>query len=200
MAVACSNTRVSETTDTAATKQWYALEVWRRSEKKVDLLLRTKGYECIPALYKSKRRGYDRVREREIPLFPGYIFCRFDAARRLPILVTPGVLRIVGVGKQPVAIHDSEIAAIELVVASGLPAEPWPFEENNQVVRIVAGPLSGVEGTIVDRKSRGRLVVSVTLLRRSVAVVLDGDFLVEPIRKSVTQEPGSIRSGRIVYA
>ncbi|PYU87474.1 MAG: hypothetical protein DMG08_28010, partial [Acidobacteria bacterium] len=96
----------------------------------------------------------------------------------LPILVTPGVRQVVGTGKTPVPVDESEIAALQSIVVSRLQARPWPFLQVGQRVRIEQGPLSGVEGILLDSQKRERLVVSVTLLQRSVAVEIDGDWAV----------------------
>jgi len=111
------------------------------------------------------------------PLFPGYIFCQFDAQKRLPILVTPGVVGVVGRGRIPVPIEDSEIAAIQTVVSSGFHAEPWPYLEIGQRIRIedesLNSSLNGLEGILINFRGRQRIVVSVSLLRRSVALEID---------------------------
>ena len=111
------------------------------------------------------------------PLFPGYVFCRFNVQERLPILVTSGVLFIVGVGKVPCPIDNSEIVALQSIVRSGLPAQPWPFLKAGQRVRIEQGSLEGIEGILLSAKSPYRLVVSVSLLQRSVAVEVDRDWV-----------------------
>jgi transcription antitermination factor NusG len=107
------------------------------------------------------------------PLFPGYVFCQFDAHKRLPVLVTPGVLSVVGRGRIPVPVEDSEIDAIQRVISSGLRAEPWPYLEVGQQVRIEDGALSGLEGILTSFRGSRRIVVSVSLLCRSVALEID---------------------------
>jgi transcription antitermination factor NusG len=124
-------------------------------------------------LYRSRRRWSDRVKEIETPLFPGYLFCQFDPYNRFPIVSTPGVIRIVGVGRQPVSIDQSEISAIQTLVQCKLGRQPWPFLEVGERVQIMSGPLNGLEGILIDFKGVHRVVLSVTLLRRSVAVELD---------------------------
>ena len=158
--------------------QWFALQVRSQHEKTVASTLREKGYEEFLPLCQIKRRWSDRVKRLEAPLFPGYVFCRFDVQKRLPILVTPGVRFIVGVGKIPFPIDNSEIAALQSIVKSGLPAEPWPFLKIGQRVRIEQGSLEGIEGILLTPKSSYRLVVSVTLLQRSVAVEVDRDWVI----------------------
>ncbi len=155
---------------------WFALEIRARHEKFVADALFGKGFEVFLPVCLCKRRWSDRIKEIELPLLPGYLFCRFDPQNRLPILVTPGVRQVVGTGKTPVPVDESEIAAVQSIVVSRLQARPWPFLQVGQRVRIEQGPLSGVEGILLDSRKRDRLVVSVTLLRRSVAVEIDGDW------------------------
>jgi transcription antitermination factor NusG len=126
----------------------------------------------------------------ELPLFPGYLFCRFDYQRRLPILMSPGIVHIVGGSIAPEPVPEVEIATVRAVVESHLRAEPWPFLEMGQRVRIFGGPLAGVEGLLVDSKGRHRLVVSITLLQRSIAAEIDARW-VRPVPKSVARETAS---------
>ena len=157
---------------------WFALQVKRRFENSVATILAGKGYESFLPQYKSRRAWSDRIKEIHLPLFPGYVFCRFDLERRLPILTTPGVVAIVGVGKRPIAIDDGEIAAIQTAVRSGVPSRPWPFLQVGQSVRVERGPLCGLEGILLYVKGQRRLVLSVSLLQRSVAVEVDSAWVV----------------------
>jgi transcription antitermination factor NusG len=150
--------------------EWFALRVRPRAEKAVAAALRGKGYEEFLPVHLERRRWSDRVATVEMPLFPGYVFCRFDAHQRLPILTTPGVVLVVSVGKAPAPIPEVEIDSLRVVVNSRLPVEPWPYLHIGQRLQIVAGPLAGAEGLLLSVKNRNRLVVSVTLLQRSVAV------------------------------
>lgn len=158
--------------------QWFALSTRSQREKMVSSLLRSKGYDEFLPLYRSRRRWSDRLKEIEKPLFPGYVFCRFDVRNRLPILMTPGVQFIAGIGKTPLPVHESEMAALQNVVQSGLQAEPWPFLQIGQRVRIERGALQGIEGILLSFKKPQRLVVSITLLQRSVVVELDSELTV----------------------
>lgn len=163
-----------------SSSQWFALSTRSQREKMVASLLHSKGYEEFLPLYRSRSRWSDRMKEMEKPLFPGYVFCRFDVQNRLPILMTPGVRFIAGIGKTPLAVNDHEIVALQQVVRSGLQAEPWPFLQVGQRVRIERGALQGLEGILMGFKKPHRLVVSITLLQRSVAVELDGDLAAHP--------------------
>jgi transcription antitermination factor NusG len=170
MAVACSTDEkdVSEMRDSAIA--WYAVRVRTRQEALVADALTRKGYDVLLPQYRCRKRWSDRVKEVTLPLFPGYLFARLDVRRRLPLLVTPGVLHMVSAGDTILAIDPEEIAAIERVVAAGTPAEPWPYLHIGQRVRIEGGPLHGLEGLLAAVDDHHRVVVSVTLLQRSVAV------------------------------
>jgi transcription antitermination factor NusG len=168
---------------------WFAVRIRARQERLIASALHNKGYEVFLPLYVSRRRWADRFKELELPLFPGYLFCRFDVQKRLPILMTPGVLQIVGTNNAPLPIEDVEIAAVQSIVLSGLAAEPWPYLRTGETVRIERGSLSGVEGILVAVKKPYRVVVSVTLLQRSVAVEIDQDWM-SPVDQGETLRSG----------
>jgi len=155
-------------------ERWYAVRVQSKYELLASDTLLGKGYEVLLPLYKSVRRWSDRMKTLERPLFPGYLFCRFDmGGRRLPILTTPGVFGIVGAGRTPIPIDDEEITALQLMLRSGLAPEPWPYLTVGSRVLIERGPLAGLEGIVVANRNRWRVVVSVALLQRSVAAEID---------------------------
>ena len=166
--------------DEKVDSKWYALRVRSRHEDAVAKHLDARGLESFLPLYKSQRRWSDRFKEIEVPLFPGYVFCHFNVMNRLPILTIPGVVHVVGIGKIPAPIDESEIAAIQVAVKSGLPTEPWPSLCVGDRVRIEHGPLGGVEGVLLGVRGRQRLLLSVTLLQRSVAVQVN-EAWVQPI-------------------
>jgi len=152
---------------------WFAIQVKSTHEKRVTSLLQYQTYECFLPLYTSRRRWSDRIKRVELPLFPGYVFTRFTAVDRIPILKTPSVISIVGIGATPTPIDECEIAAIQRAVASGFGLSPHPFLQIGQRVRINGGSLCGLEGIIADVRKRDHLILSVTLLQRSVAVEID---------------------------
>jgi transcription termination/antitermination protein NusG len=171
--------------------RWYALQVRARWEDSTSNLLSGKGYRTFLPTVKAKERRGGRSKEIAAPLFSGYVFCQFDAVNRLPILVTPGVIAVVGRGRTPVPIEDSEVAALQRVVSSGFQPEPWPYLEVGQAIRIEDGALSGLEGILVSFKGTRRIVVSVSLLKRSVALEIDRSS-VSPVQVSRTSDFGSL--------
>src|SRR5262245_25150390 len=114
---------------------WYALKVRSRSEWLVEARLRSKGYELFLPTYKSRQYRSHQIKTLELPLFPGYLFCRFDVRVRLPILTTPGVAHIVGIGRIPEPIGEAEIEAIRTVVNSDAAHKPCPYVSVGQLVR-----------------------------------------------------------------
>ncbi len=152
---------------------WYALQVRSRHERVVAEYLSGLDYEWFLPVCKDRKRWSDRIKQVELPLFPGYLFCRFDAQYRLPILKTPGVVQIVGYNRQPVPVDEAEIAAIQTLVFSGVPNQPCSFVEIGDRVKIGSGPLRGLEGILVESRGRHKFVLSVSLLQRSVAVEID---------------------------
>jgi transcription antitermination factor NusG len=153
--------------------QWYALQVHQRTEKLTAQLLDQKGYGLFLPTYVLKRRWSDRVKIFDRPLFPGYLFCKLDPRVRLPLLTTPGVVSVVGAGNQPIPIPDGEIDAVRRIVNSAAAVEPWPYLKSGERVTISDGPLRGVEGILASVKSCCRVIVSINLLQRSVAVEVD---------------------------
>jgi transcription antitermination factor NusG len=154
-------------------QRWFALQVRTRWESSTAVLLSGKGYQTLLPTYQTKKRWKGRSRVVTAPLFSGYVFCHFDAQKRLPILVTPGVIAVVGRGRLPLPVDDNEIASIQSALAAGLRPEPWPYLEQGQRIRIESDVLNGLEGILINFKGKDRIVVSVTLLRRSVALEID---------------------------
>jgi len=164
-------------------EQWYALQLRTRFEKVVALHLRGKGYEEYLPTYRSRRHWSDRIKEIELPLFPGYIFCKFDVTDRFPVMVIPGVRSVVSFGGAPMPVPEQEITAVQRVVDSGMPYGPWPGIGVGQAVQVKYGPLRGLEGMVVQVKKNYHLIISVTMLQRCVSVEIDRDC-VTPVSES----------------
>jgi transcription antitermination factor NusG len=178
---------------------WYAVQVKTTHEKRVASLLDYGRFEWFLPVYESKRLWSDRIKRVQLPLFPGYVFCRFGPSGRVSILKTPSVMRIVGVGYTPLPIPEQEIAAIQRIVKSGLDVLPHPFLKTGEWVRIRGGALNGLEGLIVDLRHRDRLIVSVNLLQRSVAVEIDSAWVV-PTQSPLKASPKTLSASAGVAA
>jgi transcription antitermination factor NusG len=159
-------------------KQWYAIRVRSRTEKAVAGALRKKGFEEFLPLYKSRRQWSHRMVEIELPLFSGYVFCRFDPAeRRVLIATTPGVIGIVGFGGKAMALDEGEMAAIQRVIELGIATEPWKYVQTGQRVRVEHGALAGMEGIFLGARKKHRLLLSLKLLQRAVAIQVDNAYV-----------------------
>jgi len=156
---------------------WYALTVKPRHERTAAQNLRQKGLEEYLPVYRARRRWSDRIKELELHLFPGYVFCRFSYKQRLQVLNTPGIASIVSFGKVAAPIDDGEITAIQAIVSSGLNVQPWPYLKVGQRIRIEEGCLTGLVGTLVREKDLCRVVMNVEILQRSVAVEIDRELV-----------------------
>lgn len=156
---------------------WYALTTKPRYERTTVQHLRNKGFDELAPAYRTRRRWSDRFKEIEQQLFPDYLFCSFTYEQRPRVLSTPGVISIVGFGKQPAPVADSEITAIRTMLASGLPLWPWPYLRVGLRVRIEEGCLKGLAGTLIRENDSLRVVVNVELLHRAVAIQIDRNLL-----------------------
>lgn len=156
---------------------WFALMVRTNLTRTIEGLLLSKGFEAFAPCNTVKRRWCDRVATIVTPLFPGYVFVKLDPQRRLAALTTPGVYGMVVFGKSPAEIPAQEIANLKTLLKSGIPLVPCDFLRRGDRVRIEEGPLAGVSGHVIDDRKTYRLVVSVDLIERSVAVEVDRDVV-----------------------
>ena len=160
-------------------QRWFAAYTTPRHEKHVSDLLAQRQIEAFLPLYRTTRqwkKSHPAVLE--LPLFPAYVFVRIAREARGAVLGTPGVLSIVGSSREPWALPDFEIEALR----SGLlerKVEPHPYLAVGEKVRITAGAMAGVEGILIRRKNDLRVVLSLDMIMRSVAVEIDADD-VEP--------------------
>jgi transcription antitermination factor NusG len=139
-------------------------------------------------MYRQKRKWSDRVVEVELPLFPMYVFCRINSSAVGKAISTPGVTRIVGFGGQPAEVGVEEVEALQLLGQSELLREPWAYVPNGTLVQVETGPLTGARGIFSSNEDKRRLVISVTLLQRSVAVLLDKNTVI-----SLVEDPKKLK-------
>jgi len=154
-------------------QNWYALYTCANHEKRVATELRARTVEHFLPLYSSARRWKDRRVTLELPLFPGYLFVRLALRDRLRVQQVPGVVHLVGFNGTPTAVSEEELLRIREITTHGMRAEPHPFLTVGQRVRVKEGPLTGLHGILVRRKSKLRLVISMELIMRSLAIEMD---------------------------
>jgi transcription antitermination factor NusG len=150
--------------------RWFAVTVRHQHERRVGAALEMRQMNTLVPTYRVRNQWSDRVKEIELPLFSGYVFCRFTIDERARVLTTPGVRNIVGFGDKLAPVDDDEIAAIDTMIRSNAPIRPWPHLKPGDRVRVERGPLRGVTGTLIRERDVFRLVIGVELLQRSVAV------------------------------
>ena len=168
---------------------WFALYVKARHEKVVGTILRMKGFEiCLPVV-RSRREWVDRDKVLDLPAFPGYLFCQFDLENRAPIASTSGIVAVVGARKNPIAIPPEEIHRLQALERAAPIVEPWPYMTVGQEVRIEGGSLDGLTGFLQDCRKVTRVVATVTLLQRSVAVEVDRSRVVPIVRGTSRRSP-----------
>lgn len=161
---------------------WYALSVRHQHEVAARTALECQGFEALAPTYRARRRWSDRVKEIDLPLFAGYVFCRFEFTERMKVMDVPGVAKVVEFGGAAAEISEAEIAAIRAVMNSRLAVRPWPYLKLGDQVRVERGPLRGVEGTLLrEEKDRLQLVIGIEMLQRSLAVEVEAD-MVTPVR------------------
>jgi transcription antitermination factor NusG len=166
---------VAEGRSQLSTKSWFALQIRQSHDYIVPTLLTAKGYEILAPVYRRRRQWSDRIKEIDAPLFPGYVFCRFDPASHgtVPVVTTPGVLKILGFGGKPQPLDEREIESVRLAAQYGLSPRPCQYLSTGSRIRITRGPLSGIEGIFTRIKNKELLVISVAMLQRSISVEIE---------------------------
>lgn len=158
-------------------ENWYALQTRPRSEQTVSTQLNHVGVEVfLPTRRTHPAEGKMKVVKQD-PLFPGYLFCRINLGSGPKLYLINDVVRIVGVGKQPVPIDESEIQSVKMLVGSPYPIESEMLPRAGDPVRIQAGPFAGMSGTLVDVRGARKFVVSIPLLNRAVSVLIPTEWL-----------------------
>jgi len=156
---------------------WYALYTAPRHEKQIASRISQQGISCFLPLYRSVRRWKDRRKELSLVLFPGYVFVRLQLQDRFRVLQLPGAVRLVTFNGQPAALPEQEVEDLRGRLAGSGNIEPYPYLKVGRQVRVRSGPLQGLEGIILRTKDRCRIVLSIHLIMRSLAVeVDDGDL------------------------
>jgi transcription antitermination factor NusG len=180
-------------------RHWHALYVRSRHEKSVWAQLESKDHETFLPLYSSRQKWADRWKAVQLPLFPGYVFCRFDIRERSSVLTTSGVIDLVRAGSSPATIDPNEIEAIQRVVSSQLTTEPYGDLLAGELVTMSEGPLKGLTGKLTEVRKGLRLVISVELLRRSVLVEIDRAWVmpIQPRRWVCAAQTGRDLSNQI---
>jgi transcription antitermination factor NusG len=168
-----------------ATFGWHALYTRHQHEKAVAAILAQKGFDIFLPLYTAAHRWKDRTKQLSLPLFTCYVFVRGGLERRVQILTTPGVHSFVGCAGRAAEIPETDMEALFRMVDSSLRVEPHPFLKCGDRVRVKSGPLEGIEGILLRKKNLFRLVLSVEMLQKAVAVEVDISIVERVARQDV---------------
>jgi transcription antitermination factor NusG len=160
------------------TKNWFAFRVRPRHEKTVALQLGEKEEHYFLPLIREKRKWANRLSNVDLPLFPGYIFCRASRSALLPILRTTGIIDVLRAGSHPLHVDEQEIHAVKKAVSANVDIEACPYIDSGQKVYVSDGPLTGLVGVVVNFRNARRLVLSMTLLHRSILAELDASSVI----------------------
>lgn len=153
---------------------WFALYTAPRHEKMIAEQIQRRGITCFLPLYKSMRRWKDRRKELDMVLFPGYVFLQIAPQNRLQVLQLPGAVRLVSFNGQPTPLRGDEIDTLRHHLSAQGKIEPHPYLRVGRRVRVHSGPFQGLEGIIQRTKDRCRVIFSIDLIMRSIAVEVDG--------------------------
>lgn len=152
---------------------WYALYTRSRHEKKVAANLADKSVEVFLPLRSVVSRWKDRRKEVQLPLFSGYLFVHIFPEQKIPVLQTSGVVQFVGRGVGLDPVPEDQIISIQRLIQSGLRYDPYPYLKEGMQVRVVRGPLKGVEGILIDKRKKHLLILSVDMIQQSAALQVD---------------------------
>lgn len=166
--------------DISTESLWYALRVRTKCEKVVAGGLRQREIFNFLPIYQTRTQWSDRVKTNSLPLFPGYVFAKLDAHQLHRLYPVPGFMYVVGRGSVPEPLNESDIDAVKCLVSKGIGVGPWPFCAAGQLVDVIRGPLSGLQGVYLRAKGKDRLVISIPMLQRSVATEIES-YNVQPV-------------------
>jgi len=152
---------------------WYAVYTRSRHEQLVQKQLEGKAIQNFLPLYEKISQWKDRKKHVHLPLFPGYLFVKILLQDRLEVLKTFGAVQLVGDGNTPLPIPEEQILSIQTLIDKGFKFDPHPYLKVGNSVRITSGPLTGVEGILIRKKNQSRLLLSVDLIQRSIAIEID---------------------------
>ncbi|HEV2522291.1 MAG TPA: UpxY family transcription antiterminator [Candidatus Acidoferrales bacterium] len=153
-----------------AEQNWYALFTRHQHEKSAALSLSSKGHDVYLPLYRSIRRWQDRSKQIWFPLFSCYLFVHGGMNRQVEILTTPGILQIVASGGRPAVVPNEQLDAIRKMIDCSFNVEPHPFLRSGDLIRVINGPLLGLEGILTRKKGSTHLVISMEMLGRAASV------------------------------
>jgi len=156
---------------------WFAVQTLSRHEKRVRAQLAERSVEHFLPTTRRINQWSDRKKEVEVPLFTGYCFARLSGADRLPVLRSQGVVRFVGCAGRPEPIPDEEIESLRKLLNTSSEFVGYPYLKEGMFVEVMRGPLQGVKGRLIREARSARLVLSITLIQRAIAIEINADHV-----------------------
>jgi len=155
--------------------QWYALYTRSRFEKKLLCELTLRQVEVFLPMREILSRWKDRNKKIWVPLFPGYIFVNYvdTPENRYRILNTPGAVNFVGTGGRSYPVPEEQIIAIRRFLESSLSIDPYPYVKIGTQVEVIAGPLTGIRGILIEKRGKFRFVLQVDMIMQAISVEID---------------------------
>jgi transcriptional antiterminator RfaH len=160
--------------------RWWVAHTKSRNEKALanDLMAKNVSY-FLPMTWKVRQQSHRTIKSL-LPLFTGYLFFCGDENGRIELLKTNRVANLIEVKDQDSLIH--ELVRFEKALRAGVPLIPHQYIEKGQWCRVIAGPLLGLEGIVVQTKGDTRLVLQIDILGQAASVEIDID-MIEPVEK-----------------
>lgn len=159
--------------DRAVVPSWYAAYVRSRYEKKVAEQFHKREIEHFLPLISRLRQWKDRKKLLDLPLFPGYIFTRIALNSRLKVITADGVIRLVGFSGRPTPIPQRQIEDIRRLLSFPEAIEPAVYMNEGDCVKIIYGPLAGIQGRLIERHGKRRIQVGIDLIQCAISVEVD---------------------------
>jgi transcription antitermination factor NusG len=175
---------------------WFAVKTHPKHESLAERGLRNQDFETYVPMHRVRRQWSDRTKMIEAPLFPGYVFCRFEAQDKLRVLTSPAVRGVVSFGRDPLPVENSEIDSIRTLISTGKPIDICPYLRAGEYVCIQSGPFASVRGFILRVQDNWRVVVAIEALGCSVSVEVDAAHVL-PERKSPHPPKEKFSHGRL---
>jgi transcription antitermination factor NusG len=176
----------SDVTSKDAPRRWYACRTRSRAEKKVFAALEGRAVESYLPLVPRDREWADRVKRVHFPIFPGYVFARFEMSGMGLVLQVPGLTEVVGVEGRPIPVADDELdsvrALVEGIERTGLEPHVSDYLVVGEAVEVIDGPFRGLRGTLVDVRGATRVVVRLGVIRQALGVQMERRYL-RPLKK-----------------
>ncbi len=161
---------------------WRIFYTAPRAETKAEERLAGQGIEVFLPRVTTERRWSDRIQRVTEPLFRSYVFARVDERARLQVLQTAGIVRCLAFGGKLASISEAEIDQLRITQADTerLTLHPTWLPPIGREVTVIAGPMQGLRGEVIEHRGQLSVMLRVHALRQAVRVLVPGDCVTPP--------------------